>query len=277
MAKKKNTRSRTKNSSVRVKSQNASSFANAAARKFGRFVVPLTICCILIVGISFLGFLGLQTATASAFFGLRNVEVGGTVRTSPDEIKRVVASAAEKTGVWNADLADIRAKVEKFPFVKTASVSRVLPAAIRVNVIERVPAAIVHLSAGNFLMDTDGTVLTAATANDKDPPFVLNGWDEAKTEKAMPDNQARLKIYRKMVDEWQQFDLVSRVREVNLSNVRQPVAVIEDSGRNIPVSLARDNLGKSLKMAIEAVSGKGSKIRSVDASGLYPVIQYLDF
>ena len=49
---------------------------------------------------------------------------------------------------------------------------------------------------------------------------------------------------------------------------------LEDSGRPITVSLAKDNLGKSLKTAIEAVSGKGAKIRSVNAAGLYPVIQF---
>jgi hypothetical protein len=179
--------------------------------------------------------------------------------------------------VWNADLADIRAKVEKFPFVKAASVSRVLPASIRVNVTERLPAAIVHLSSGDYLMDAEGAILSAATANDKDIPFVLYGWDESKTEKAMPDNLARLKLYRKMVEEWKQFDLASHVRQVNVANVREPVAVIEDSGRTIPVALGRENIGKSLKMAVEAVSGKGAKIKSVDAGGLYPVLQYLDF
>jgi hypothetical protein len=93
----------------------------------------------------------------------------------------------------------------------------------------------------------------------------------------MPDNLARLKLYRKMLDEWKQFDLTSRVKEVNLANPREPVAVIEDSGRSITVTLAKDNLGKSLKTAIEAVSGKGARVKSVDAEGIYPVLQYLEF
>ena len=42
-------------------------------------------------------------------------------------------------------------------------------------------------------------------------------------------------------------------------------------------TLAKDNLGKSLKTAIEALSGKGAKIKSVDAEGISPVIQYLEF
>jgi hypothetical protein len=82
-------------------------------------------------------------------------------------------------------------------------------------------------------------------------------------------------MYKRMVDEWQQFDLSQRVKQVNLANPREPVAVVEDSGRAIQVTLARDNLGKSLKTALEALTGKGAKIRSVDMEGASPVIQYL--
>jgi len=250
------------------------------SHRFGRFVLPLIISCVLLAGLMFFGVMGFQTATASSFFSLRNIDVRGNDRTQQDEIRRVVSSSVEKTGVWNADLSDMRSKIEKFPFVKSAAVSRMLPAGIRVSVTERVPAAIVHLSSGDFLIDVDGTLLTAATASDKGEkgfPFVLYGWDETKTEKAGPDNLARLKVYRKMLDECKQFDLASRIRDVNLSNVRAPQATIEDSGRTISVSLAKDNLGKSLKMAIEAVNGKGAKIKSVSAEGNYPVLHYLDF
>ncbi len=80
-----------------------------------------------------------------------------------------------------------------------------------------------------------------------------------------------------MLDEWKQFDLISRVKEVNLANPRDPVAVVEDSGRQIAVTLAKDKLGNSLKTAIEALSGKGAKIKSVDAGGVYPVIKYLEY
>lgn len=279
MAKRKKTSTKIKRSNSRSKRNTPSIVQNGAAiaQNYARFVLPLIVICVLLAAIGFLGLMGIRTAAASSFFGLRNVEIRGTERASQDDIRRLVAMSAEKTGVWNADVADIKAKVEKFPFVKTASVSRILPATIRVSITERVPSAIVHLSSGDFLIDSDGAVLTAATANDKDFPFVLYGWDESKTEKAIPDNQNRLKMYKKMLEDWKPFDLASRVRQVNLANVREPVAVIEDSGRTIPITLAKDNIGKSLKTAVEAVSGKGAKIKSVDADGTYPVLQYLDF
>lgn len=278
MAKKK-TSSKSRSGSTKLRARRTSSRVRreAAVSGLSRIVLPLAISGILLACIAVFGFTVYQNATGSEFFRARTVDVRGTERTPVEDIRRVVSSEIEKPGVWNADLGEIKAKIEKFPFVKTASVSRMLPAGIRVDIVERIPAAIVRLSAGNYLVDGDGVILTAATQADKSFPFVLQGWDESKTEKAGPDNLARIKIYKKMLDEWKQFDLVSRVKEVNLGNPREPIAVIEDSGRPITVTLAKDNLGKSLRTAIEAVSGKGSKVKSVDAEGVSPVITYLEF
>lgn len=278
MAKRKKSSARARSASVKLKRSASSRYrGKATSRAFGRFVLPLVTTGVLLSCSVLLALSGYKTATASDFFGLRNIEISGNERTSAEDIRRIVAASVEKPGVWNADLADIRARIEKFPFVKAAAVSRVLPAGIRVNVTERVPVAIVHLSSGDFLVDGDAMILAAAKADEKNFPFVLRGWDEAKTEKAVPDNLARLRLYRKMLDEWQQFDLSARVKEVNLSNPREPVAVVEDSGREIAVGLAKDNLGRSLKTALEAVTGKGARVKSVDAAGVYPIIQYLEF
>lgn len=278
MAKKRKNSSRAR-SSVRIKSRSISPRGRRqpVTHVLGRWVVPMFIAILLLGGTLFMALSGYKTATASGFFTLREVEIRGTERTPEEDVRRIVASSVEKPGVWNADLAEIREKIEKFPFVKTAAVSRQLPSGIRVNVTERVPAAVVQLSSGKYLVDGDGNILTLVKAEEKQFPFVLRGWDEAKTENAVTENVARLKLYGKMLDEWKQFDLSTRVKEVKLDNPRIPVAVVEDSGRLIDITLARDNLGKGLKTSVEALTGKGSRVRSIDAAGIYPVIQYLEF
>lgn len=278
MAKKKIT-TKAKAGSTKLRARRSSSRVrrDTAVINIGRFGLPLLLSGILIACIAVFGFTFYRNATGSDFFDVRSISIRGNERTPEEDIRRVVALEVEKPGVWNADLGELRAKIEKFPFVKSAAVSRVLPAGIRVDVTERVPAAVVNLSSGPYLVDVEGVVLSKANAGDKTFPFFLQGWDESKTEKAGPDNLARLKVYRKMLDEWKQFDLVSRVKEVNLTNPRDPIAMIEDSGRPITVALARDDLGKSLRTAIEAVSGKGAKIKSVNSAGVSPVITYLEF
>ncbi|CAN5143907.1 hypothetical protein BH20ACI2_BH20ACI2_04460 [soil metagenome] len=277
MPKKRKTNS-TSRSTVRVKSRSiASRTSNPTARVLGRLVIPLVIIAALCTAIAFIVFSGYQTATASGFFTLKEIDIRGIERTTEEDIRRIVTAGVAKSGVWNADLGEIREKLEKFPFVKSATVSRSLPSGIRVNVTERVPAAVVSLSSGKYLVDGEGTMLTAVKGEQADFPVILQGWDESKTAGAITDNIARLKMYKKMMEEWQQFDLSQRVKEVNLTNPRIPVASVEDSGRIVGITLARDNFGRGLKTAIEALTGKGDRVKSIDAAGVYPVIQYLDF
>ena len=279
MPKKKKTIAKPKASAAKPRSRASSSRVSgkSVSQSFGRFGMPLLICVVLIAGLAVMGVFGYRTVTESDFFKVRSINIRGNEKTPSEDIRRIVAADVEKPGVWNADLADIKLKIEKFPYVKSASVSRMLPAGIRVDVTERVPAAIVRLKGGEFLVDGEGAILSTAAGNQKDFPIVVNGWDESKTERAPTDNVARLKLYKKMLDEWKQFDLLSRVTQVDLSDLREPTAIVEDSGRAISIMLAKDSLGKSLKTAIEAVAGKGAKIKSVNAGSGYPVIQYLDF
>ena len=277
MAKRKRPTTKRQVASTKVRARGSSSrIANASLTGVSRYGLPLLISGILIVALGVLGATFYQTATGSTFFRARSVEVRGNSHTSADDIRRLVSADVEKTGVWNADLGELRAKIEKFAYVKSASVSRVLPGSIRVDLVERVPAALVRMSSGNYIVDGEGVLLEKAAANDQSFPFAMHGWDESKTEKAMPENVARLKLYKKMLDEWRQFDLASRVKRVDVSSLREPTATIEDSGRPISVILARDDLGKSLKTAIEAVSGRGAKIQSVNVEGVSPVITFLE-
>jgi cell division septal protein FtsQ len=271
MAKKRSTKT-TRRSSVRVKNRGIGSNRSWSVL---RYVAPIMLMLLLVGGTAFFASSGYRTATASTFFALRDVDVRGTHRVSQDEVKRIVTSSVERLGVWNADLEEIRGRVEKLPYVRYAAVSRSLPSGISVNVTERVPIALIALSSGNYLVDEEGTILSRADGMDEFP-FTLTGWDESKTEKAIPENLTRLRIYRKMVEEWQQFDLAKRVREVNLRNTREPIAVVDEKGRSIPVTVSKDKLAGSLKAGIEAISGKGEKIRAVDSSGVVPVIQYAD-
>jgi len=273
---KKNTVKRTRTTSAKRRSTSLSaSRRRAASRDYGRLALPLLVGIALVIGIGFFGLMGYRTAIASEFFNVKKIDVRGTERVNAEDVRRIVAANTEKTGVWRSDLSEIREKVEKLPFVKTAAVSMVLPYGVRVNVTERIPVAIVKLSQGEFLVDADGFILNPVAKAELNMPFVMRGWDETKTERSATDNLARLKIYKKMLDEWREFGLSDRVKEVNLADLKDPNATIQESGRSIPVSLSKDNLGKSLKSAVEAVAGKGEKVRAVNAGGVYPIIEYL--
>lgn len=241
--------------------------------RFGSFVLPFFLSFCILVCLGALGFVGYRTVTASDFFHVAKVDVRGTTRSSRPDIERIVSIQTERSGVWNADLPDIRAKVEKLPFVRSASVSRVLPTGIRVVVYEHTPQAIVRTNGGDYLVSEEGNLLARADKAEKDLPFVMLGWDETKSEKAGKDNLERLKTYKTMLAEWQQFDLASRVRFVDLSNLREPRAVTEDSGQSVSIELAKDNFGEHLKRGINAIVGKGNVFQAVNLVGQNMILE----
>ena len=242
--------------------------------RISQFFLPGLISLVMLLCLIALITLGYRTVTASDFFAIKDVNVTGTTRASVEDIRRIISGQAERTGVWNTDLADLRQKIEKLPFVKFAAVSRVLPNEMKVVVTERIPIGVVKVSSGNFLIDADGELL--APPNEEDAALItIYGWDESKTERAVRDNSARIKLFQKMVSDWGEFGLAKRVKEVNLRDLQEPQATVEDSGSRIAIILARDELSKSLKSALEAVAGKGDRVKSVNAAGVYPVLDYI--
>ncbi len=214
-----------------------------------------------------LGFLGYQTVTASDFFNVSSVEVTGAERASSADLKRIVEMQAEKSGVWNADLPLIKERLEKVQFVRSAAVSRVLPNGIRIHVSERVPQAVVQTSQGKMLVDADGSIIAPAREKEATLPFTITGWNEVKSESAGKENLERVKMYQKMLSEWGEFSLSARVLSVNMEDMREPRALIEDSGTVVSITLVRDKFGDSLKRGINAIVGKGEMFEAVNLVG----------
>jgi hypothetical protein len=174
---------------------------------------------------------------------------------------------AERSGVWKADLAEIEEKIEKVQWVRSAAVSRVLPNGIAVQIFERIPKAAVRTSGGPVLVDADGFAIAPAREKEPDFPFAINGWNEAKSEAALKENLERVKMYQKMLADWREFNLSSRVVMVDLADLREPRAMIEDSGTTVSIALGREKFGESLKRGINAIVGKGDMFEAVNLVG----------
>jgi len=236
-------------------------------RVFSQFVLPLAISMSILICLGALGYLGYRKVAASEFFDVKKIDVVGVQRGSKEGIENVVRMETERTGVWRSDLAELRSKIEKMPFVKTASVTRVLPSGLRIHVVERQPAALVTRSGHDYLADSDGEILSAAEEHDDDLPFAMVGWDESKSEKALKDNIERVKIYQRMVAEWRAANVLSRVQQVNLSDLREPRAVISDSGTTVSIDVGRESYGENLVKGIKAIVGKGNNFEAVNLVG----------
>ena len=234
---------------------------------FVNYFVPMFFVLCILFCIGFLAFMGYRTVTASSFFDVKQIEVKGASKVSRETVEKIVRTESEKNGVWNADLQKIRDEIEKADFVKTATVSRILPDGIRVNITERKPIAVARIDGGDFWVDEDGAVLVLVGKDESRPPFFIQGWTREKSEKAQAENKERVKIYLEMLSEWQEYELAKRVKSVDLSNVKEPFAITEDSGERVAIEVENGNLAKRLKDGIKAIAGKGTNYQAVNIEG----------
>ena len=241
--------------------------ANERKRLFSQLVLPLAICVAILICLGGLGYLGYQKVAASDFFDVKRIEVVGIQRASKEGIANVARMETERTGVWRSDLFELKSKIERIPFVKTASVTRVLPDGLRVQIVERQPVALVTRGGRDYLADADGEILALADHPEEGLPFTMIGWDETKSEKAMRDNTERVKIYQRMVGEWQAANVLSRVQNINLADLREPRAVISDSNTLVSIDVGRENYGENLVKGIKAIVGKGNMFEAVNLVG----------
>ncbi|MFQ5895825.1 MAG: cell division protein FtsQ/DivIB [Nitrospinota bacterium] len=140
----------------------AGSQGPAAGKGRGRVLgrlVRLTLLLLSLAGGVLLGLLGHRWALESPWFQLGRVVVAGNSHLSEEEVLRLARLRREN--LFQVDLDALRARLEAHPWVREARVSRLLPDALRVELTERRPVALVR--AGSLLVvDGGGGVLGPA-------------------------------------------------------------------------------------------------------------------
>jgi hypothetical protein len=232
--------------------------------------LPLITKVVLAVIAGVLVFAGYRAAASASFFQVRSVDVAGTSRVSPEEVKTVVRRAAQPTGVWRADLDALSHELERLPWVRSAVVSRVLPDGLRVRIVEREQRAVVRTSEGRLVwVDDDAVALGGLQPNDKMPPFFIRGWDESGTNVSRAENRARVEKYLEMLKEWGKLGLTERVSEVNLIDLTDVRVQLAGDDSQIEVRIGKENFGNRLQRAL-------TKLDESRATPVGPYITYVD-
>jgi len=126
--------------------------------------------------------------------------------------------------VLRIPLANRRKALEEIPWVEQASVERILPNRIRVELVERTPVAFLRLGTGLALMDASGVILERPLEGEFRFP-VVTGISEATPHES---RQQRMKLYVQFLKE---IGLVrsaaaEQVSEVDLSDDKDVRAVL---------------------------------------------------
>ena len=115
-------------------------------------------------------------AWADRFFLIRTVDLTETRRVSRDQVLALL-DLPEERGLLRTDPAALQRALETHPWIRRATVRRVFPDTLAVDVQEREPAAILRTGRRDFLVDYEGVLLTERSSQDDDTLPVLEGVD----------------------------------------------------------------------------------------------------
>jgi cell division protein FtsQ len=129
-------------------------------------LAPLRLVLLAVLGVG-LGVGAWQVAVflrTSQALSVRAIEVSGTSRTHLDELLRA-ADLYEGINIFGVDRPQVRKRLEEHPWVKRASVQRVVPDRIEIEIEEHRPAALISLE-GLYLVSDEGVVFKRLQAGE---------------------------------------------------------------------------------------------------------------
>jgi len=130
--------------------------------------------------------IALQKVLREAGFSVRSISVAGRVQTGPDELLGVL-NIARNDSILNIDLNAVHDRIASLPWVKDVRVTRNLPDAIHIELIERHPIAIWQRNGKMVLVDDEGVEITEKdVAQYHDLPLIVGkGAPQAASELIM--------------------------------------------------------------------------------------------
>jgi cell division protein FtsQ len=241
----------------------------AVARWMFRFLLLVGLVGLLFFG----GKLALAHVMDSPRFALREVTVSPTTRVSHDEVL-ALAQVEEGDRLLALDTDAIAARVAEHPWVAEARVSRQLPSALTIDVVERKAAAVAVLGA-LYLLDDSGRPFKRASASEAAGLPVITGLERSQYVDHRGPSEAAYREALAIIAAWNRprVDRPARppLGEVNLSPRYGFTLYLLEGGAE--VRLGRGNYDRklaSLDQIFEAVkvSGQpGSAIRGVYLDG----------
>ncbi len=152
--------------------------------------------------------------------------------------------------IFFVPLTQRRAQLERMPWVKNATVMRILPNHLRVFLVERQPVAFLQTGSTISLIDAQGMVLALTPqimARDHFNFPVITGLDPRIP---MPMRAARIQLYLKFMQTLQNMgkNITSHISEVDLSDPEDVRATITENGRDLLLHFGQQHFRARYKL-----------------------------
>jgi hypothetical protein len=226
--------------------------------------------------------------TNTRIFELKGIEVSQASQPVRADIEKIVRATVGQNRLMSVDLAAIRLKIEALTRVREATVARILPDRVHINIVEREPAVLVRRNSGLLVwLDKDAVEIDEFSGRQNDrqkiPPTATGFAEGNLTSGAVAENRERVAIYKKIEQEFTSedslWDLVDEIdlaspKYVNLQLLNSPVHVVlgnEDFKNRFKVAL------QVLQSVKERDTEQLSRLRIQDAERLIENADRINF
>lgn len=228
--------------------------------------VSATVCAVASVAYAGVHFLLYSPSVQLA--SLDQIQINGNHYVAGAAITEKFAGDLGKS-VVRIPLDERRAALEAIPWVQQASVQRVLPGVIRVDLVERTPVAFLRTGTDLALLDLNGVILERPADGDFAFP-VISGLAESMP---LADRAARMKRFDEFLKDLNlaqpgASDQVSEVDLADAQDVRATLAGLGDEGQApLQVRFGNSDFVNKYRLLIENIAhwrGDVGRVDSVD-------------
>jgi cell division protein FtsQ len=190
------------------------------------------------------------------------IAVHGNARLSSGEIEQI-AHDLYGHNILTADLIAHRRALLDSPWVADAALRRVLPSTIEIYVSERRPFGISRLGNQFYLIDPDGVVIDefGPQYSEFDLPIIDGLVPAAKNGRSSID-PARARLAARVLDSLAGHALSKRVSQIDVSDVRNAVVLLDDDPAQLYVG--EERFRERLQSYVEVASALHERVPDID-------------
>jgi cell division protein FtsQ len=182
-----------------------------------------------------------------------SVEISGVRNASRAHVMEVAAADIGRN-IFFVPLDERKRQLEQIPWVEQATVMRLLPNQIAVNIVERTPVAFAQIGPRISLIDAHGVVMGMPADRKTKYSFpVIRGITESEP---LSSRAAAMKIYNQLVSDLSSGDpkYIQQLSEVELSDPEDVKVTANDPGGTMAVHLGASEFLPRYKLYVSHIA-----------------------
>ncbi len=165
-----------------------------------------------------------------------DIQISGAEHLTRDQILNVFGADLERN-IFRVSLAERQADLERLPWVEHATVMRLLPHVLRVQITERTPVAFVRQGSQIGLVDASGVLLDMPADAPGNPHYSFPVLTGLSADEAISERAAKMEVYEQFLHDLDGSGqhLSDAVSEVDVSDPEDVKALITSGSSDILV------------------------------------------